>query len=167
MTGRTKTLTGASIGSAALAVAGVALSQLGASGAGAQQSFPPGQFALGGIPVGCGPAWTVVAPIPDWAMARPTLGGTSPTIYLNPVFLAQAPLPVQMFTYAHECGHLVVGPDENAADCWAAQLGRDQGWFSEGEMRYLVDAFAWNPGDWFHAPGPVRLQSIWGCYQSG
>lgn len=131
------------------------------------QTFPPGQFALGGMPVSCGAVWTVVAPIPDWAMARPAMGGNPATIFMNPMFLAQAPLPVQVFTYAHECGHHVVGLNEDAADCWAARVGRQQGWLSPQDMQYLVQAFAWNPGDWSHAPGSVRLQNIWNCYISG
>lgn len=147
--------------------AGMVISFFLAPSAARSQAFQPGQFMLGGIPVLCGAVWTVVAPIPDWAMARPPMGGNPPTIYMNPMFLAQAPLPVQVFTYAHECGHHVVGLNENAADCWAARVGRQQGWLSPQDMQYLVQAFAWNPGDWSHAPGSVRLQNIWNCYNSG
>lgn len=134
----------------------------------AAQVFGPGQFQLGPIPVSCGPVLTVVRPgVGDWARAVPAMAGSPPAIVLDSMFLASAPLPVQIFTYAHECGHHVVGLNETAADCWAARIGRQQGWFTAQTMQFLVQAFQWNPGDWTHAPGPVRLQNIWSCFQAG
>lgn len=136
--------------------------------AGTSQVFGPGQFRLGPFPVACGQVATVVrSGVGDWARAIPGTPTNPPTIELDSMFLASAPLPVQIFTYAHECGHHVVGVNENAADCWAAQLGRRQGWFTPQTMQFLVHAFQWNPGDWTHAPGALRLQNIWHCFQQG
>ncbi|MGE0677209.1 hypothetical protein [Pseudolabrys sp.] len=94
------------------------------------------------------------------------MGGLPPRIILDPMIVGSLPPKVQLFFYAHECGHHMVGMNENAADCWAAKVGKAQGWFSPSDMQYLVQIFQWNPGDWTHAPGPVRLQNIWACYNS-
>lgn len=134
----------------------------------AAQVFGPGQFRLGPFPVGCGGALTVVQPaVGDWARAVPPGPTNPPMIIIDSTFLASAPLPVQLFTYAHECGHHMVGMNENAADCWAARIGRRQGWFTPQTMQFLTQAFQWNPGDWTHAPGPARLQNIWACFLAG
>jgi hypothetical protein len=128
------------------------------------QTFAPGQFQIGGIPVSCGPAITVLrGGIGDSARAVP---GNPPAIILDPSLFGSFPVPVQFFVYAHECGHHVVGSNENAADCWAAKLGRDQGWFTNVTMNFLTQVFQWNPGDWTHAPGPIRLQNIANCYSN-
>jgi hypothetical protein len=131
------------------------------------QTFPPGAFTIGGYPAGCGAmVWTEVSGgIGDMARAVPATGGMPPRILLDPAFFAQ-PQPVQFFIYAHECGHHVVGFNENMADCWAAKLGRGQGWFTPVTMQFLVATFQWSPGDWTHAPGPVRLNNIASCWSS-
>jgi hypothetical protein len=130
------------------------------------QTFPPGAFQIGGTPVGCGAVWTFIGPgAGDMARAVPAMPNQPATIWLDPMFL-QLPLPVQFFVYGHECAHHVIGLNENAADCWSAKLGRQQGWFTLQTMYFLTQAFAWNPGDWTHAPGPVRLQQIFACYST-
>ncbi len=130
------------------------------------QSFAPGTFSVGPYPVACGPVWTVVTPgVGDIARVLPAMGGLPPRILIDPSFYG-LPVPVQLFVYAHECGHHVVGLNENAADCWAAKLGRQQGWFTRVTMDFLTMTFQWNPGDWTHAPGPVRLQNIAACWKS-
>lgn len=132
------------------------------------QVFAPGQFRVGNIPVSCGAALTIVQPgIGDWAKAFPGGPTNPPAIVLDSMFLASAPLPVQLFTYAHECGHHFVGSNEDAADCWAARNGRRQGWFTPQTMQFLIQVFKWNPGDWTHAPGWMRLENIARCFQKG
>lgn len=131
------------------------------------QSFPPGTFSIGGIPVACGPVWTVLqSGLGDAAKAIPPMGGLPPQIVIDPTIVGTMPQSVKLFFYAHECGHHVVGSNENAADCWAAKIGRQQGWFTAADMQYLVQIFQWNPGDWTHAPGPARLNNIWACFNS-
>jgi hypothetical protein len=131
------------------------------------QTFPPATFRIAGFPVGCGNAWTVVGPgVGDIARAVPAMAGYPPRIWIDPSYYS-LPAPVQFFIYGHECGHHIVGMNEDAADCWAARTGRHQGWFTTTTMQYLIQAFQWNPGDWTHAPGPVRLQRIWNCFTNG
>jgi hypothetical protein len=131
------------------------------------QTFPPGMFQVAGIPAACGQTvWTVVRPnVGDVAKATPATSYQPATIWIDTSFY-QLPVPVQFFVYGHECAHHVIGMDENQADCWAAQVGRRQGWFTHQSMQFLTQQFAWNPGDWTHAPGWVRLQNIFACFSS-
>ena len=132
-----------------------------------QQSFAPGTAMVGGLQANCGNVWTTFVPsLGDWGRAVPGNEITPPQILIDPFIVGQLPWPVQRFIYAHECAHHIIGPDENAADCWAARMGNRQRWFSPSDMRFLIQSFQWSPGDWTHAPGPVRLQNIWSCYSS-
>jgi hypothetical protein len=130
------------------------------------QSFAPGTFQIGGTHAGCGAVWTVITSgLGDTAKATPATMYQPATIWIDASFFT-LPLPVQYFIYGHECAHHVLGMDENAADCWSAQLGRKQGWFTPVSMNFLTQMFAWSPGDWTHAPGWVRLNNIANCYIS-
>lgn len=124
----------------------------------AAQNLGPNPI-IGGVPVSCGGNVTIVAPVNDIAKAMPG------RIVLNPAFF-QLPPVVQLFIYAHECGHHVVGLNEAAADCWAIKTGRNQGWLPP-QGANLVGAFFINtPGDWTHAPGPYRVQQMAACYNT-
>jgi len=97
------------------------------------QIYPPGQFAIDGIPVFCGNLPTVVTPnIPDAAM------NNGQAILLNPMVLGRLPTVLKLYVYAHECGHAVVGTDEVGADCWAIRTGRDQGWLPRFRSAILL-----------------------------
>lgn len=115
---------------------------------------------IAGVPVSCMGAITVVQPIPDIAMAQPGV------ILLHPM-LFQWPAPMQLFMYAHECAHQLYGGNEQVADCWAAQTGKQQGWFSYQDLVYVLQAFGASPGDQTHLPGPLRVQHILACYENG
>lgn len=123
------------------------------------QTFPPGTFGIDGVPVVCGNVTFIVTPqLSDVGMAQPGF------IYLNPNVLSQMSTSMKLFWAAHECGHHVVGSDENAADCWAIRMGRNQGWFPPQTFQEMMYQFQYNPGDFTHAPGPVRVQQMMHCY---
>ena len=124
----------------------------------AQQVLGPNPV-IAGHQVQCGGAVAVVQPISDIAMARPGY------IILNPVFFSLPPA-LQLFIYAHECGHHVQGPDESGADCWAVQTGRKQGWFARQDIAWIQQYFGASPGDWTHAPGPYRVAHIMNCFDA-
>jgi len=125
------------------------------------QVFPPGTFAIDGIPFSCGNVTFIVTPnIPDVGIAQPGV------IYLNPNYLMYMSTPMKLFVAGHECGHHVVGLNENAADCWAIRMGRQQGWFPPQAFQEMIYQFQNNPGDYTHAPGPIRVQNIMQCYAS-
>lgn len=124
------------------------------------QIYPPGQFAIDGIPVSCGPYPTIVtAQLGDSAMFN------GQAILLNPVIVSQLPTVLKLYTYGHECGHANVGASEFDADCWSVVTGRDQGWFPPQAFQFLVQLFANNPGDVSHPPGPARVANMMKCYQ--
>lgn len=126
------------------------------------QVFPPGTFAIDGIPVNCGPTTTILNPgLPDVAMAD-----GNGNIILNPAVLNGLPTVLKLYWYAHECGHYHVGANEVAADCWAIRIGRDQGWFPPQAFQDLVQMFWNNPGDMAHPSGMQRVQNMMQCYSA-
>lgn len=99
----------------------------------------------------------------------------APVIFLNPRVLSTLPRAVQLFWYAHECAHHVLGHtlgmpqmrSEMDADCWAIRTGRNQGWFLHRDLRSMYWYFINNPGSpWGHLPGPQRLQHFANCFAS-
>jgi hypothetical protein len=127
----------------------------------AQTTIPPGQFAIGGTPVACGPAPTFLVGPQLGDIAKANQQG----IWLNYPLFQQMPLAVQLFTYAHECGHvnqILRGSfiNEDGADLFAMQLGKSQGFLNIFSIQ-TVCVFLWSSGgDWTHRPGPVRCQNM-------
>jgi hypothetical protein len=107
----------------------------------------------------CNGAVSYVAQIPDIAMARPG------ALFFRPDYFS-LPQYIQWFIYAHECAHQVVGSDEQAADCWAVKLGRNQGFFPPQAMQQICAFTFPSPGDWTHLPGPLRCRQMDICYRA-
>jgi hypothetical protein len=143
-------------GIAALLLCAVALLPNGAQ---AQQRILAGSLLLSGYRATCGPVETVVQPINDIALAY---GGR---IFLSPRVFGM-PRAQQLFWYTHECAHQIFGPSESAADCWATQQGKIQGWLSRDELDKLTRTMRDLPGDATHQRGPDRITYIEGCYSS-
>ncbi|MEM8983717.1 MAG: hypothetical protein AAGC71_11870 [Pseudomonadota bacterium] len=114
---------------------------------------------IGGISMTCYGIPTVVQHIQDIAFARPGV------IILSPRFFNEDPA-VQRFIYAHECAHHVLGSNESAADCWAMQIGRDQGWLSRRDATAVAHTLSRTPGSITHPPGPIRAEQAMRCYRS-
>jgi hypothetical protein len=126
-------------------------------------TYPPGTFAIDGIPVNCGPnVTTILNPYLNDAGMSDGHGN----IILNPVVLGNLPTVLKLYWFAHECGHYNVGPSEVAADCWAITTGRNQGWFPPEAFQALMSMFQNNPGDMAHPSGPQRVQNMWYCYKN-
>ena len=135
---------------------------------------------IAGMPVHCTdargfPVTLVSEPqLNDVGMARLAPNG-APEISLNPLILENLPPAVQLFWYAHECAHHVLGHtlgvpqlnNEMDADCWAIRIGRNQGWFRRQDLSGMYHYFINNPGSpWGHLPGPQRLQHFVNCFES-
>jgi hypothetical protein len=119
----------------------------------AQQCFPPGTFNIAGYPFNCGAATTCIDNrIGDIGRAAPGQG-----ILLHPI-LNSYPHGVIGFIFAHECAHFLGITDEQAADAWAIKTGRNQRWINQFTVRQICQSVYFSPGDWTHAPGPVRCQ---------
>ena len=123
----------------------------------AQQLVLPGSLLLAGYRATCGPVDTVIQPINHIAAAY------RGRIFLHPrVF--NLPRAQQLFWYTHECGHQIFGPGEAAADCWAVQQGKIQGWLSRDELTKLDRTMREFPGDATHDDGPARIAHMDKCY---
>ncbi|MGE0611052.1 MAG: hypothetical protein AB7G34_02360 [Hyphomicrobiales bacterium] len=94
-------------------------------------------------------------------------GATRDKIILNPTKLTPLPSSVQLFIYAHECGHLLYGPKEIQADCYAIKRGRREGWLSREGLDEVCAFFSDHPGDYAHPPGPERCQIMTRCFDGG
>jgi hypothetical protein len=125
--------------------------------AAAQRLILPGALLLAGYRATCGPVDTMIQPINDIAAAY------TGRIILHPRVL-DLPRAQQLFWYTHECAHQIFGPGEAAADCWAVQQGKIQGWLTSAELSALGVSMRRFPGDANHADGPSRLAAMNGCY---
>lgn len=125
--------------------------------AAAQRLILPGALLLAGYRATCGPVDTMIQPIDDIAAAY------KGRIILHPRVL-DLPRAQQLFWYTHECAHQIFGPGEAAADCWAIQQGKLQGWLSREELDKLNTSIQQFPGDASHASGPARIASMEKCF---
>lgn len=123
----------------------------------AQTLILPGSLLLAGYRATCGPVDTMIQPIDDIAAAY------KGRIILHPRLL-NLPRAQQLFWYTHECAHQIFGPGEAAADCWAIQQGKIQGWLSSTEFNRLSQSMYDFPGDATHADGMSRVKHMQICY---
>jgi len=140
-------------------LAGVAASMLALlpQPAAAQRLILPGALLLAGYRATCGPVDTMIQPIEDIAAAY------KGRIILHPRLL-DLPRAQQLFWYTHECAHQIFGPGEAAADCWAVEQGKIQGWLSRDELTKLGTSMRDFPGDATHSDGRARIVSMEKCY---
>lgn len=125
------------------------------------QMIAPGQLTLDGVPVACRGAPTMITmQINDAAMTNGSV------IFLNPAVMGSWPTVLKIWMYAHECGHLHVGANESATDCWAVRLGRAQGWFRPQTFQGLIALLQNNSGDLTHPPGPARIRNMISRYNN-
>jgi hypothetical protein len=148
-------------------------------GGASTQSYPD----RGGVTVRCSDAtgaqvYTEFANVPD--AAQSTISNGVRLIRLNKtVFDSLSPL-MQLFVYAHECGHHISGDivegvyfrhdnlaREQNADRIGIRLLRDQSGISLNQANEIAAAFQNNPAiPPYYLPGPLRAKWIVDCYQS-
>jgi|GEM_PF-6803080 len=111
-------------------------------------------------------AWSTIQPFPP-----------EPLIFINLPKARQLPQLLQLFAYAHECGHHVSGdvirgvilkenvPDrEKTADRIGIRLLRDQFRIKPNQADVIAQFFQNNPPFPGYLPGPERAQWIRDCY---
>ena len=84
----------------------------------------PGRLVVAGRRLSCGTTATLLRDFEGFAVS-------STVIMLNMQALQDLPRPVQWLIYYHECGHILFGPSETAADCYAVRRARREGWLSK------------------------------------
>lgn len=98
----------------------------------------------------------------------------SPYIVMDSHLLHRLPAKLQLFFYAHECAHHVLGhwyrpsvDNEKEADCWAIRYGRDAGIFRRQEIVDFAPWLAASKGSRYgHLPGPLRARFLLECFDS-
>lgn len=140
---------------------------------------------VGGFPVHCmdstgATVYSIYNPsISDAAMSTIAPNGVR-LIVLNPARLANFPPLLQLFAYAHECGHHLSGDivagvffhhdnwaREQNADRIGIRLLRDQLNISLAQTQALASTFSSNPAvPPYYLPGPLRAQWIVSCYET-
>jgi hypothetical protein len=118
-----------------------------------------GELVLAGRKVSCRDHPTVLHDLlDDYGAAYPGF------IILNLRRLQQVSRAVKLWTYAHECGHQFRGPDEEAADCFAVQRGRREGWLTPAGLEEICRFIAAAPESRVHSAGPKRCEAMRACY---
>lgn len=113
-----------------------------------------------------------VARLGDVGFAR--VINTVPYILLDPEVLRTLPKKLQLFFYAHECAHHVLGhwfnptaSSEREADCWAIQKHRDSGALSRQDVVNFAPWLSKSRGStWGHLPGPKRAEYLLSCFDA-
>ena len=118
-----------------------------------------GTAMIGGMKMSCHAAEVVVSnQVPGPGFAMPGL------LMFGPRFLKAYPPLVQRLVFLHECGHQYVGTDEGAADCYAVQIGKRQGWLTPAGLAQACKALWHTQGDGAHLAGPERCAALQACY---
>ena len=121
----------------------------------AAKFVPVGRLRIKGYRAVCGRRPTVSDPNFDsWGGAYPGF------IILNPKALRGLPTAVQLYVYAHECGHQFGGAGESKADRFAIRRGVRRGWLRKNGMKQICAFISKIPGDAAHPPGPLRCKRM-------
>jgi hypothetical protein len=94
----------------------------------------PGRLVVAGRKLSCGTTATLLRDFEGFAVS-------STVIMLNMQALKDLPRPVQWLIYYHECGHILYGPSETAADCYAIRRARREGWLSKAGLEDICAVF--------------------------
>jgi hypothetical protein len=136
----------------------------------ARPNYNPYNPIIAGVPVSCTSFnGHPVAFIPNFYLqdVGRAVPGYPPIIELNPNVLANLTPKMQLFWYAHECAHHVLGPlnTEINADCWAIKTLRNQGFIVSSDIAQLQQQIVNTPGSiWGHLPGRQRAMLFLDCF---
>lgn len=94
----------------------------------------PGRLVVAGRKLSCGATATLLRDFEGFAVS-------STVIMLNMQALKDLPRPVQWLIYYHECGHILYGPGETAADCYAVRRARRENWLGKTGLEDICAVF--------------------------
>lgn len=94
----------------------------------------PGRLVIEGRRLSCGSTKTLLRDFEGFAVS-------STVIMLNMQALNDLPRQVQWLIYYHECGHILFGPSETAADCYAVKRARREGWLNDQTLNDVCAVF--------------------------
>jgi hypothetical protein len=93
-----------------------------------------GRLVIEGRRLSCGATKTLLRDFQGFAVS-------STVIMLNMQALKDLPRQVQWLIYYHECGHILYGTSETAADCYAVRRARREGWLNDQVLSDVCAAF--------------------------
>jgi hypothetical protein len=95
---------------------------------------PAGRLVIEGRRLSCGSTKTLLRDFEGFAVS-------STVIMLNMQALNPLPRQVQWLIYYHECGHILLGPSETSADCYAIKRARREGWLNDQALNDVCAVF--------------------------
>jgi hypothetical protein len=99
-----------------------------------ERTVAPGRLVIEGKRLSCGSTQTLLRDFEGFAVS-------STVIMLNMQALKDLPRQVQWLIYYHECGHILFGPNEQSADCYAVKRARREGWLNEQGLNDICAVF--------------------------
>jgi hypothetical protein len=117
----------------------------------------PGRLVVAGRRLSCGTTATLLRDFEGFAVS-------STVIMLNMQALKELPRPVQWLIYYHECGHILHGPNEAAADCYAIRRARREGWLSKTGLEGICAVFNIAGHGPMHPDPEARCDQLRQCF---
>lgn len=120
---------------------------------------PPGQLVIAGRRLTCGDTSTLVRDFEGFAVS-------STLIVLNSKAMKDLPRQVQWLIYYHECGHILFGPSETSADCYAVRRARREGWLDDKALSEICAVFNIAGHGPVHPDPGQRCNDLRQCFSS-
>ena len=117
----------------------------------------PGRLVIAGRRLSCGATATLVRDFEGFAVS-------STVIMLNMQAMKDLPRPVQWLIYYHECGHILYGPSETAADCYAVRRARREGWLNQKALDDVCAVFNIAGHGPLHPDPEARCNQLRQCF---
>jgi len=117
----------------------------------------PGRLVIAGRRLSCGATATLVRDFEGFAVS-------STVIMLNMQAMKELPRPVQWLIYYHECGHILYGPSETAADCYAVRRARREGWLNQKALDDVCAVFNIAGHGPLHPDPEARCNQLRQCF---
>jgi hypothetical protein len=117
----------------------------------------PGRLVIAGRKLSCGTTATLVRDFEGFAVS-------STVIMLNMQAMKDLPRPVQWLIYYHECGHILYGPSETAADCYAVRRARREGWLDQKALDDVCAVFNIAGHGPLHPDPEARCNQLRQCF---
>ncbi|HSD91504.1 MAG TPA: hypothetical protein VLB11_00565 [Methyloceanibacter sp.] len=117
----------------------------------------PGRLVVAGRRLSCGATATLIRDFEGFAVS-------STVIMLNMQALKELPRSVQWLIYYHECGHILYGPSETSADCYAIRRARREGWLSLQALEDICAVFNIAGHGPAHPDPEARCEQLRQCF---